>query len=525
MGGTIWAESAPGRGTSFHFTARFGIGQPPEPQRAPLPPAAGALRVLVVEDQPDARAALEATLRTLGIGSAADGAIDSAVDGANALAKVAAACDRHPYDVLLLDWVLPDMDGGAVLARLAQLGQQVPFTAVVSAYDTEAIDAVAAPLGVHHFLPKPVLPGALRYLISTALGGAEALPTPQHAWRGYDLSGMRVLLVEDNRINQQVASELIEMRGVEVVLANDGRQALDILAGHAPQYFDLVLMDLQMPLMDGYEATRQLRLQERYARLPIVAMTAHAMAEERERCDALGMNGHVSKPIEPEQLYAMLAQHYGAQAAAASAALAPKEVAHPASGPAIAGIDSVAGLRRAGGKISLYLRLLSHFAADYRAAGHQLAAWLDSAEWDQAERLAHTLKGVAATIGADALAPLAGALETACHQQQLDTARQALAALQPVLAQQCAALDQHFAEPAPLASHADKPGGPAPAWLPRLRKMLDECDSEALLLWEGGHAEAAAWLNATQIGRINRALDNFEFDKALALLPPDAGSN
>ena len=168
----------------------------------------------------------------------------------------------------------------------------------------------AEELGARHFLPKPVLPESLRDLVRWLAGDETAFaPFEQKAAATADLAGLRVLLVEDNPINQQLAVELMESRRVNVDVANNGQEAIERINAHAPTYFSVVLMDLQMPVMDGYEATRLLRLDSRYVKLPIVAMTAHAMADERERCLVLGMNGHVSKPIDPEMLYATLAEY------------------------------------------------------------------------------------------------------------------------------------------------------------------------------------------------------------------------
>jgi signal transduction histidine kinase/DNA-binding response OmpR family regulator len=526
MGGRIWVESTPGEGSSFIFTARFPIAKPVPPAPAVLP-GVDQLHVLVVDDQPEARLVLVDLLTALGVGAAHGQEIAWAASGEEALQKVSQALAAgQPYDLLLVDWVMPEMDGGAVLQALQDSGMaKPPLSVVVSAYDSEMMHEAADRLGAQHFLPKPVLPEALRRLLNTLTGNTlDAHGGSLAGDSEANLNGMRVLLVEDNPINQQLAVELMESRGVTVTVANNGQEALERLAAVAADHFQVVFMDLQMPVMDGYEATRRLRADPRYFSLPLVAMTAHAMVEERERCQALGMNGHLSKPIEPEDLYATLARYYRApseatKVAASTGTSSATEEFPPL--PEIAGLDSASGLRRAGGKEKLYRHMLAMFANDFADCAALFAGHLAQGEWSEAERLAHTLKGLAGTLGASTVSPLAGELETACKARQAEAAAAALAALTPPLTPLLTALRQHFAEtaaasPAPAGSEA----GPAqlPDCLPRLRQLLGEGDSDAIDLWEKHQQEFARALSPQVAQRIGTALQNFEFDTALQLL-------
>jgi signal transduction histidine kinase/DNA-binding response OmpR family regulator/HPt (histidine-containing phosphotransfer) domain-containing protein len=527
MDGRIWIESAPGEGSNFIFTARFPIAKPVPPVAAVLP-GVDQLRVLVVDDQPEARLVLVDLLTALGVGSMPGHEIESSASGEAALVllKQAFAAGR-PYDLLLLDWVMPEMDGGGLLHAIKESGMsRAPLSVVVSAYDSETMHEVADQLGAHHFLPKPVLPEALRKLLNTLTGNSVAEQgDDQEAGTSANLNGMRVLLVEDNQINQQLAVELMESRGVAVTVANNGQEAIDRLAAVPADHYHVVLMDLQMPVMDGYEATRRLRADARYFSLPLVAMTAHAMVEERERCQALGMNAHLSKPIEPEDLYATLARYYAAPAAAAAAAppSAPTRAADAAAPalPDIAGLDSTSGLRRAGGKPVLYLQMLGMFARDFADCKTSFAHLIAAARWDEAERLAHTLKGLAGTIGAGEVQSLAGNLEAACKSRLADTAGAALDALLPRLMPLLSALADFLGS----APEAEEPVSAAvaqsnrlPDCLPELRQLLGEGDGAAVDLWERHHKEFAAVLPPQLTRRIGNALDNFEFDAALALL-------
>ena len=533
MGGQIWVESEQGFGSAFIFTARFPFAKPLPPVAAVLP-GVDVLRVLVVDDQPEARMVLAELLSRLGVGVANPSHIESVDTGQEAVRMVLRAIEAgRPYDLLLLDWVMPGMDGGAVLQALAQSGvTQPPLSVVVSAYDSDVMHEAATRLGALHFLPKPVLPEALRQLLHTLTGHAPRVrhdrhdtPTPQ------SLQGMRVLLVEDNPINQQLAVELMQMRGVAVQVADNGQEALDELAAVAPNHYQVVLMDLQMPVMDGYEATRRLRSDARYVSLPIVAMTAHAMFEERERCQALGMNGHISKPIEPDLLYALLAEHHTSPLLATpevsgawpdQGATRPARLARPGL-PQIEGLNTADGLRRSGGDTGLYLELLAMFARDYAHCGANFETLFAQAEWKEAHRMAHTLKGVAATLGLRPIVEPAEVLEAACRGGQVDASAQALAVLKAALAPMVLALTQHFdrapQEATPLGpERLTATPGRLPESLPALLQLLTQGDSDAQDVWDAHAPAFAQVLSTQQMHRLTTAIKNFEFDDAKALL-------
>ena len=539
MGGRIWVESVPAAGSSFIFTARFSLTQPPAPPSAPLP-RADNMRVLVVDDQPDARLALADLLGALGVGTAPSGGVDSADDGDTALVMVDRAReDGRPYDLLLIDWVMPRVDGAGLLKALQErTGIGAPLPVIVSAYDSEIVHATANTLGARHFLPKPVLPESLRALVKALAGNeiADSLSAPPERMDG-DLGGLRVLLVEDNPINQQLAVELMESRGVHVDVANNGQQGIDLIHAHPPAHYAVVLMDLQMPVMDGYEATRLLRLDARYVQLPIFAMTAHAMAEERQRCLVLGMNGHVSKPIDPELLYAMLAGFKVAGADARPGPTTALAAGAPDSGeglalPEVPGLNVRAGLRHANGKAALYLQLLQRFALDYSDFAATMEALLAAENWNDAARQAHTLRGLCATLGADQVHPLAAELEQALQQKDIDMARRKLGHAATAVLALSVALRSHFGSDDTARSPADAawagdtvpPGKDATTagfsdWLPQLRELLQQGDNDARELWKSRQAEIDAQLPFHVAQRVAKALANYEFDAALRLLP------
>ncbi|GAB2181643.1 hypothetical protein DLREEDagrD3_18660 [Denitratisoma sp. agr-D3] len=421
MGGRIWVESEVDVGSRFMFTAHFPIAKPLPP--VAVLPGADSLRVLVVDDQAEARQVLAGMLSALGVGTRIGTGIEVAASALEALVMVDRAVgDGRPYDLLLLDWVMPDMDGGTLLKVIMGRGSSQTQLVVVSAYDSEVMHEIAKRFGVNHFLAKPVLPDALRHLVSTLTGHPMVeVPADIQTSADSNLQGMRVLLVEDNQINQQLAVELMKNRGITVDVVNHGQEALDRLAAMPVDYYHVVLMDLQMPVMDGYEATRHLRSDPRYYSLPIVAMTAHAMADERARCLAIGMNGHISKPIEPDYLYATLSRFFrepgGSVVDGEAVTVAETTVG---TLPVIDGLDTAEGLRRAAGMPDLYLQVLSYFAQDYAGFGERISTMLAQERWTDLQRDVHTLKGLAGTIGAPRLQAEAVALEAACVKQ--DTA-------------------------------------------------------------------------------------------------------
>ena len=260
-----------------------------------------------------------------------------------------------------------------------------------------------------------------------------------------NLYGMRVLLTEDNPINQQLAIELMSICGVQTDLANNGLEAIHRLDAAPPDYYALVLMDIQMPVMDGYEAARRLRADPRYNHLPIAAMTAHAMQEEREKCRQIGMNDHINKPIEPELLYRLLERYYQVQNAKCKVQndiLPQTRPADPASSeiPAIEGLEIKSALRRLGGRVELYRKLLKQFAEEYRTGAEGLSSDIESEDWQAAERQAHTLKGLFGTIGAENLQAMSAEIERALKNQDIAAAKQTLEILKPPFAKLISAL-------------------------------------------------------------------------------------
>jgi two-component system sensor histidine kinase/response regulator len=429
MGGEIGLESEPGVGTTFFFTVRVGIGNAAD-RRTMVPEAMHRLRTLIVDDNPVAREILTESLSDL------VAVVDAVSSGAEALAAVRQynADDAAPYDVVFMDWRMPGMDG-LETARLlrAETGLVTqPAVVMVTAFNGEEVKEAAGALNLDGFMVKPVS----KSMVIDTLVTLFASPSETGARRtepSYDsdidrCAGVRVLLTEDNEINQQIAIELLEGAGALVTVANNGREAVNYLNAN-PTAYDVVFMDLQMPIMDGHQATITIRDDERFAALPIIAMTAHASNEERDRCLAEGMNDHISKPISPAILFETLEKYYApsraaaaraARAAAVAAAPAVAAESAPAVPPAVAeelprieGLQVDEGLARVAGNTKLYLKLLRQFVLQEADAGARISACLSSGDRGTAERLAHTVKGVAGSLGAGAVQAAGGVLEKA----------------------------------------------------------------------------------------------------------------
>src|SRR5580765_4336501 len=273
-------------------------------------------------------------------------------------------------------------------------------------------------------------------LVNVFADGVEDVRGAAEGEQASRLRGARILVTEDNEINQQIAVELLEGAGATVTVANNGREAVEMLSGPGQPPFDVVMMDLQMPEMDGYQATAKLRADPRLAALPIIAMTAHATVEERQRCLAAGMNDHVAKPIDPAALFEAVARFY----TPAQDAPAPDRPSGPAPQddlPSIAGLDTNDGLSRVGGNRKLYVKLLRQFVEQQGGASDQVADALAKGDHALAGRLAHTLTGVAGNIGAAGVQSAAAALERAIRDRsnadEVERARQQVKAVLELL--------------------------------------------------------------------------------------------
>ena len=405
MGGRIWVDSAPGRGSVFHFTARFGLQQSAAPSWPALAGEASGTRVLVVDDHAGAREVLATLCRGMGLDTDVAGSADEALERLEH--------DGARYGLLLIDWKMPGMDGVQLAEEIRRRWPRRGVRLIlVTALGRDDVATQSAGRQFEAVLHKPVTPSSLLDAVSQAYGRRQDSPRAPGAERGTDaaaagLAGARVLLVEDNELNQELAVDLLERAGIEVEVAGDGRQALDMLAGDSR--FDAVLMDCQMPVMDGYTATRELRALPGLEALPVIAMTASVLETDRERMRACGMNDCIPKPLDVPQMFATLARWL--QPRDSAAPLPEVAPAGDAEVPSLPGLDTAAGLSHCMGKAALYRRVLRGFMRSQRDFVEQfdLARKMEDAAMQG--RLVHTLRGLAGTIGADALHRMAARLE------------------------------------------------------------------------------------------------------------------
>ena len=419
MNGQIWVESQHGQGSCFYFTAVLGRDNKNKvTTESHLPVNIDKLKVLVVDDVASARQMFELTLRSFSFRVTC---VDSGKAALEALAKTP---KDDPFRLVLMDHMMPEMNGIEASRRIKEssLTADIPTIIMVTALGRDEVMGEAKKAHLDGFLTKPVTPSDLLDAIMDTLIGKGGLrrsePHSDH-WKIDPLEsikGAQVLLVEDNTINQLLAKELLTQAGLQVTIAWNGEEAVELVGKTS---FDVILMDLQMPVMDGFEATQIIQARNEDNHPPIIAMTANAMAGDREKCLAAGMIDHVAKPIEPKVLFKALVKWIPPFDTELPLIQETKELKKTASFPAdLAGIDIKIGLERTGGNQELYITLLNHFIKDHGTDNQIIFEAVEADNITLAQRTAHTLKGVAGSIGARTLYDSSMQVETALKQNQ-----------------------------------------------------------------------------------------------------------
>lgn len=405
MGGDIEVTTREGEGSTFTFTATFGLPEGASESRR-LPEALAGVRALVVDDNESARLALTGMLEMLAC------RVDAVASGEEAMQAFAGARDDSPYRIALVDWKMPGMDGIETASRLRALAGESPLGLIlVTAYDWEEAAKRGEGAGIATVLHKPLSPSGLHDALVNTLAPGERLRAPSSPPSPANFaSGQTVLLVEDQAINRELARELLTQAGLVVWEAANGRDALAELERRRP---DVVLMDVQMPDMDGIAAVGLIRANPELASLPVIAMTAHAMLGDRERFLAAGMSDYVAKPIEETQLFRVLQRWLRARPddAGGTGDSDPARPAEAEGASSSTTLDRAAGLRRAAGNRVLYDRLVSNFASEAPELVERLRSAAVRGDGEAVRRGLHTLKGNAATVSALEIAALAGTLE------------------------------------------------------------------------------------------------------------------
>ncbi|MBV8865286.1 MAG: response regulator [Acidobacteriaceae bacterium] len=523
MGGAVWVESEYGKGSTFYFTASFGIGSSDSERQRFIPDLAG-IRALVVDDNAQAREILTDVLSGFALRA------ESVSSGEDAIRVLAAADTKDPYQLVLMDWHMPGMDGlqtSRVIMREGRL-QHTPKIAMVTAFGRDEIRAQAEEIGIQGYLTKPINPSMLYDTLMDffAIAGHEEdrLPSTTPDSSSHDATGVRVLLVEDNEMNQQVATELLESAGAVVTIANHGGEAVKLLTGaNQPLPFDIVFMDLQMPVMDGMAATKLIRADPRLQKLPIIAMTAHALAEERQRCLDAGMDDHVSKPIDPDALFATLARWTRRAETLPPAEIPLKQEKAPGEEdmPEIAGINIADGLKRVAGNKRLYRSLLIQFAEKQADAATQISNALKIGDRQLAERTAHTVKGIAGTLGMTAIQSAAANVEKAIREED-PAAPTLLEEFASTLPPQIRAIRQALpGVTSPKRDTEEKStfdGAAASAAISRLGSLLEASDGDASEAFLNLESAVKSRVDQNLLSALGAAINDYDFEGAIAKL-------
>jgi CheY-like chemotaxis protein len=520
MDGEIRVESEPDVGSEFIFNASFGIGDEQE-QRSLIPvEQLRGLHALVVDDNASAREILQAYLESFTF------KVETANDADEAIAKIQTA--EPPFDLIAMDWLMPGQSGLEAASRIkSELKLAVdPHIILITAFGKTDFAGKEGADCVDTILGKPVSPSHLFDAVMEAFGQKVVKSARRHGGDDMDMEllrpvqGARLLLVEDNEINQQVASELLRQAQFHVDIANHGQEAIDMLESGR---YDCVLMDVQMPVKDGLTATAEIREDERFKDLPILAMTANATAEDRARCEASGMNDHVAKPIVPRVLFETLLNRipHGERDLPDLPDADPAGDGAAEALPEIPGIDTLAGVQRVGGNIETYRKLLQKFADNQAHALDAIRTAIASNDGELSVRLAHTLKGVSGSVGADAVQRAAAKLELALkgapvelpENLLIETEQKLMAVLDPIKAMMSDGADDGPEAPGELpADLGDQ--------LHSLRDLLDEYDTESGDKLDQILSQVRATEVHDELAAIKTQLDQYDFEAAVEKLAP-----
>ncbi len=522
MGGSIWVESEKGKGSAFHFTICCELSRKNTLSSSTLKllKTLQGIRVLVVDDNPTARQFLFYILDSSSFN------VETASDGKEALKKIIASSEeKRPYDLVIIDWNMPGLDGieTTKLIKAHRDLRHIPFVLMVTAYRREDVFRAADDVGMDGFLIKPV---SQSQLFDTIIGIFNDSATGAISKKGRRIEtshlapirGARILLVEDNAINREVAVELLKQAGMNVTVADNGEEGVNALKS---QTFDLVLMDIQMPVVDGITATRMIREDERFKHLPILAMTAHAMAGDREKSIEAGMNDHLTKPIQPEKLFAALLRWIKPGDRGGTSLTdtdAPGEALNIQI-PAIPGVDVNQGLYHVGGNTRVYIKLLKSFHSNYKEALPQIKTCLENGKTEELTRIAHSIKGVSGNIGALDLFKAAKKFEMDLCENGISISSNLFSEFERALAVVLKALES-FIKDLPQPEAIGKSMDP--------KKLMESLTKLSALIKEGTF-EAEDYLDnindsliqaglGVTVSKIRTHLENFEFDKALTSL-------
>jgi len=425
MNGEFEVVSTPGKGSCFSFTAEFGVQAEKHENVLKSPDVLKKMRVLVVDDNSVSREILGEALESFSF------QVTKAASGEEAITELENTAPENPYKLLLMDWKMPGMDGIEAVRRIKLNDKlaNLPGIIMVTAYAREEVKSEAAKIGLDSLLIKPVNRSLLFDTIMDLFGekrgrSLSLFRKKEKQIEGLDeIRGARILLAEDNKINQQVATELLESEGFLVEIAESGVETVE-KACNPENYYDAVLMDIQMPLMDGFETTGKIREFEkstvgspqRKPHIPVIAMTAHAMAGEKDKCIGAGMDDYVSKPIDPFKLFTSLVEWIEPGERDVSRKRSDHKTEPPGFLKNLPGIDVVNTLSRIGGNRTLLKNLLCDFYSEYKESVYVVRELIEKSDIGEARIITHTLKGIGGNLGAIGLFESADSLNIALRE-------------------------------------------------------------------------------------------------------------
>jgi signal transduction histidine kinase/DNA-binding response OmpR family regulator len=511
MGGDVGVTSELDKGSTFWFTAYLQKGEATTKHLARLD--LRGRRVLVIDDNAQAREVLSSMLLSMNF------LVHEAPSGQEGIELVRQALDRNePFDIAFVDWQMPGLDGIETGKRIRALPhpERHPHLVMVTAYGREEVLRQAEQAPFENVLIKPVthsmLFDSIVQALSTDQGASREIQTSTAT--EIDLSpicGARVLLVEDNELNREVVLGLLEDAHLSIEQAENGAVAVKMISEHD---YDVVLMDMQMPVMDGITATKTIRSNPRFTSIPIIAMTANVMDRDRDMCRAAGMNDHLGKPIDPDNLFGVLLRWIPPRAAAAVVGAASSSTPATASDSlVIPNIDVATALKRTGGNRKRYESLLTHFADSQAGVLSDIRAALGVKDSRTAQRLAHSLKGASANLGAASLAEAAAKAEATIGSNQ--SVSPALEALSHILDATIAAIRAALPAKSTAAPAARADPSTIAQPLAQLKKLLEDDDAQASDFVLDARPRLSRVLTAAEIDTLLKHVGNFAYAEAL----------
>jgi two-component system sensor histidine kinase/response regulator len=519
MGGDVGVESEFGQGSTFWFTAKFKLDKT-IPKRVLFKEDLSSKSVLVIDDNETARLIIEDMLIAMSLKVTA---LESAEKGLQAI--INADKEGAPFDMIFVDWHMPPGMNGIEFVRALKklIISKKPPCILVTGYAKDDVINEATIEGIEHVIAKPI---NASLLFETILSVFNLHATEHHVQKTHSshpkidlnsLKGTRILLAEDNLLNQQIATEILEDEGFIVEIANNGEEAVNM--ANQSQY-DVMLMDMQMPVMDGLEATKKIRQKFSNEDLPILAMTANASDADRDKCLEAGMDAHITKPIDPHLLFAGLAKWIKVKN---SNPIDNEKIVTNSKEeikiPEIEGVDARLGLEVAAGKVSLYIKMLKTFSIDQINAVSDIKSALNLSDYLTAQRVAHTLKGTCGSIGATELQKIAGNIEDQCKDKiKIEEIIKNLEIVQPQLTLIINSIKKAIPEDKKSASTSSFDASKAKPLVDRLRELLENNDTEANDLLDKSEELFMQFFGKEMFSKISESLQNFDFESALSLV-------